>query len=174
MVAMEDMSNNEQQPKTTKVIISYLAFIAASPIMPAGALPTVNCSQGLNFGGVLHTNGGTLILAPNSAYSAIGGINVVVLPQPGQCFIQTTAATPAKSAVVSIGTKRTNILNGTGEKMKITNFNIDTAKGGRTRTYNSMSLSAGFNINIGGSAEYSSSQSLGSYSGNITITVTTP
>lgn len=165
----------EESPiKPAKVIISHLAFLAAFPVMPAMAAPSITCSQALNFGGVLNVNGGTLVLKPNSAYSSIGGVQVITAPQPGQCFIQTTAKTPAASVIVEIGTKRTNLLNGTGEKLKVTDFNIDTTSGGRTQTYNGTSLAAGFSIDIGGSAEYGNNQSIGAYTGTITLTITTP
>lgn len=161
----------------TFACVSSLAVLAM-PAKIVSAAPTVNCTQNISFGVFLPIcNGSITALATpasgtvnNGCHSLIGGVI-----RPGVCNVVTTLATATMNARITFTTPQVQFSNTMGAGLiTLDNYRLETGGGSalNTFTYNSTLLNPTHTFRVGGRLRFDNAETLGTYSSNVSICVT--
>lgn len=158
-------------PAKRKMVRLSLAVALLMPLSEAAQAQAVNCTQALRFDTIAACGGGGSIkITPKSGKVSRSGCAFPFgTPLRAVCSAKSFATSSSIQVKVSATTAK---INGPAS-MKVKSFKIGTAAGGPTKTWTAGMLSATpLVFGIGGNLNVNGGQSLGSYSGNLVITVT--
>ncbi|MCI5060572.1 MAG: DUF4402 domain-containing protein [Alphaproteobacteria bacterium] len=164
-------------PWTTMVYVSAIAVLAV-PARISLAAPTINCTQGINFGVILPSCNGSITARATSAsgtnnngcHSLVSGVI-----RPGICNAVTTLATATMNARITFTTPQVQFSNTTGAGLiTLDNYRIQTGGGSatNTHTFNSALLNPTHTFKVGGRLRFDNAETRGTYNSNVGICVT--
>jgi len=165
----------KRNKKIVLISVSALAVMAAP--RPAWAQPAVQitCKQDIYIGHIASTGcAGSYVIAPDGGHSEKGCLLVFTPAVAGVCTVDTKFGPVTKSASVTF-TKVSFTINNGGGVMTITNLKMQEQ--GKTPsatklTFNPTELAATVKIDIGGTLNFGAGQTLGKYSGKVSLSVT--
>lgn len=166
----------KKNKKNILIGVSALAVMAAP--RPAWAQPqkvSITCKQDIYIGLLANTGcAGSYVIAPNGAHSANGCLLVFTPAVAGVCTVTTQNGPVTKSAVVTF-TKVSYALKNGGGTVTMTNLQMREQGGTKSSTkltFSPAALAATVTIDIGGTLNSGAGQSLGIYSGKVSLSVT--
>lgn len=159
------------------VSISLLAFMTA-PFRASLAAPTINCTQGFDFGAFLPLCNGQITVKATAGNGTVNnGCHSLVSGaiQPAICNIQTTLGVATKDARITFTTASHSFDNtgGMGD-ITIDNLAIQTAGGSQlnSHTFAASLLNPTHTFKVGGRLSFSNNEPKGKYQSSINIVVT--
>ncbi len=164
--------------KAGPVMVALSAAVAAINPLPAIAQVSITCSRAFFVGENIACNssgfGQYTIRANGATNVGAGCLFNERAPVVGQCIVFTGGVPPVNNVEVKVVTNEVFIKDG-GNSARVNNFRISyTGNTGQNQilTLTPTEVSNTATINIGGSLRFSSTQSLGSYTGQISVSAT--
>ncbi len=153
------------------IAISALA-LSAGYNLPALAQLQITCAQRFFIGAHDACSTGTLQVDPDGGTALVGCLVSSASPAPGRCILSTLGTGPTKSIVVKFQKTSINI-SGAGTQVKVDNFlmsPVGTVATGTQFTFTPTEVKNTVTLDIGGTAYFSNNQTIGVYTGTLSIT----
>lgn len=161
--------------KSISSIIVSVSVFALTGFYTASAFAQVivNCSQGLFVGKIVQcSDNAKLVIDPDGGTSVTSGCMVLTGPaKAAQCVVSTGGVPPTKSVRVDFSKTFVNIING-GNQVRVDDFKMQytaTVPAASKFTFAPTDISNTVTLDIGGTVNVTTTQGLGTYTGNITI-----
>ncbi len=157
--------------RATLVAISAFALNFSCHV-PAWAQIQISCTQRLYVGEHDACGNGFITVNPDGSIGATNGCRVTTTPpQPGKCVLSTGGAPVTRNVVVKFATPSI-FINAGGQKAQVNTLRMDhstAATPAAQFTFTPTQVSNTVTLDIGGRLNFSTSQAIGTYTGQITI-----
>lgn len=158
--------------KPKLVTISALALSAAC-YAPAWGQAVLVCTRPLDIGAHFACGNGSLTINPDGSTSLVGCLVTTRPPTPGRCLLSTGGVPPLKKVAVDFTNAGLTIKAGTASAtIKLLRmYEVGGTKGAKAKlTFSPTEAGNGVTLDIGGRLNFSAGQTLGVYTGSVSIT----
>lgn len=144
-------------------LLAWSPLAAASLVLAADL--SIGSAQPMSFGKFAAGSGGSVLIAPNGARSAAGGV-ALLSSDPGAPARFELMGDPNTTYALTLPANGTvSLTSGSGHSMPLTDFSVSPAASGQLNALGRQSLSVGARLNV------SPQQPSGSYGGDFVVYV---